>query len=109
VAPGQSTENVVELSTRRLDEIVGDQGQCRGMDTDAWYPLVSHPVGGVAAKTAEAEREYAQSQCAGCPVTRECLELALRIPAGVYGIWGATSERDRLVLRKRRASEGAVA
>jgi hypothetical protein len=79
------------------------------MDTAAWYPLVSHPVGGVAGKTAQAEREYAKSQCAGCRMTRECLELALRIPAGVYGIWGATSERDRLALRKRRAREGTAA
>jgi WhiB family redox-sensing transcriptional regulator len=101
--------DVSRLSTRQLDEIVGDRGLCRGMDTDDWYPLVNHPVGGVSVKTAEAERQYAARQCAGCPVAGECLELGLRIPAGTYGIWGGTSERDRLVMRKRRADEGAVA
>jgi hypothetical protein len=97
------------LSTETLDERVSAAGGCRGMDTEAWYPPVHIGKGSVTAQTLRTERRYAAAQCSGCPVTGECLELALRIPAGQYGIWGATSERDRRSLRRERVAETTVA
>jgi WhiB family redox-sensing transcriptional regulator len=43
----------------------------------------------------------AKSVCRDCPVTDKCLQLALSIPGGVYGIWGGTTEAERRRLRRR--------
>lgn len=40
--------------------------------------------------------------CRGCPVRAECLEFALAEPQ--EGIWGGMGERERMVLRRRRAA-----
>jgi WhiB family redox-sensing transcriptional regulator len=59
----------------------------------------------VTAAHAQAERDHARALCGGCSVQPQCLELALRIPAGQHGIWGATTARDRrAMLRHRHAA-----
>jgi WhiB family redox-sensing transcriptional regulator len=108
VGEAADRRSVELLSTASLDERLTAEGMCRGMDTEAWYPLVHITQGSVSSRTEQKERRYAAALCAGCPVTAECLELALRIPAGMYGVWGATSERDRRALRRQRAAEAAV-
>jgi hypothetical protein len=106
----------VDASTEALERLVRRRGMCRGRDTEAWYPTVG--CGGNASTVSDShartERTYAAGLCAGCPVRVECLELAFRIPAGQYGVWGGTSERERrAMLRARhqadRATAGAVA
>jgi WhiB family redox-sensing transcriptional regulator len=59
----------------------------------------------VTAAHARAERDHARALCGGCPVTAACLELALRIPAGAHGLWGATTARDRRAILRRRHAE----
>ena len=92
------------LSTPVLEQRVRARAGCRDADTELFYPAVHTTAGEVADDHADAEREQARLLCAGCPVTAACLELALRIPAGLHGIWGGTTERDRHTLRAVRAS-----
>lgn len=95
-------------TTGELDLALEQGGMCRGQDTEAWFPLAGE--GPVTRETARLERVYAAVVCRGCSVAAECLELALRVPHGRYGVWGATSERDRrALLRQRRASEAVGA
>jgi len=42
----------------------------------------------------DADADDAITICRGCPVAAECLEWALETRVR-YGIWGATTERDR--------------
>jgi hypothetical protein len=99
-------EGAVPLRTAELERLVRARAGCRGRDPEAFYPVQVCPV---------IDRYRAHAACAGCPVTALCRELALRIPAGAHGIWGATSERDRAALRRRRHADprartgGAVA
>jgi WhiB family redox-sensing transcriptional regulator len=95
------------VPTRALEELVRGRAGCRGADTAAFYPLGAPPPGGDADAHARTERDRARHLCAGCPVTAACLELALRIPAGAHGIWGATTERDRRALLHRRRAAAA--
>lgn len=45
------------------------------------------------------DRARAATECAGCPVRNECLELELRVGGrDTAGIWGGLCERDRIAL-----------
>ena len=102
------------LGTRELEWWGRARAGCRGTDTEAFYPGVATAAGPVTDDHAQAERTHARALCTGCPVTAPCLELALRIPAGAHGIWGATTERDRRAMlphrhtTRRRPHPGAV-
>lgn len=48
----------------------------------------------------------AKAVCNTCPVVEQCLAEALRNP-WMLGIWGGTSERQRLAIRRKRAQEAA--
>lgn len=69
-----------------------ERSECRDADPVIFFP----PKGGN--RTAEAKQI-----CARCPVTAECLQVALdgRIRDG---IWGGLSERDRRKLKPRAAA-----
>jgi WhiB family redox-sensing transcriptional regulator len=97
------------LSTRALEERVHAGAGCRDADTELFYPAVHTTAREVADDHADAEQEQARLLCARCPVTAACLELALRIPAGLHGIWGATTERDRRAILRRRHTTGSAA
>jgi WhiB family redox-sensing transcriptional regulator len=102
--------DLVVLATRALERRVRAGAGCRGRDPEDWYPGVGTSADDVTDAHAQAERDHARTLCAGCPVTAACLELALRIPAGLHGIWGATTERDRrAILRHRHAAARGVA
>jgi WhiB family transcriptional regulator, redox-sensing transcriptional regulator len=65
------------------------EGLCRNYPPAAFFP--SDGVG----------VDRARKICGGCPVADTCLEYALdnRID---HGVWGATSERERRRILKRR-------
>jgi hypothetical protein len=47
------------------------------------------------------DNKMAKSICAQCPISLACLEDALNIlPDEDFGIWGGTSARERIALRK---------
>ena len=66
------------------------QGACRGLDPEIFYPA------------SEEEADVAKAVCAGCAVRQACLEYALgsRERDGVWG--GATEKERRRILRQRR-------
>ena len=98
------------LGIRALERRVRAGAGCRGRDPEDWYPGAGTSADDVTDAHAQAERDHARTLCGGCPVTAACLELALRIPAGAHGIWGATTERDRrAILRHRHAAARGVA
>jgi WhiB family redox-sensing transcriptional regulator len=46
--------------------------------------------------------EYAKKVCAECPVEEQCLEWALQNDEQ-HGIWGGTTPKQRMRIRKKRA------
>lgn len=59
------------------------QGLCREADPDLFFPEPGENQKGTRAKAI----------CRQCPVAKECLAHVLANPA--YGIWGATTEKER--------------
>jgi WhiB family transcriptional regulator, redox-sensing transcriptional regulator len=64
-----------------------DEALCRGHEhPELWFPK-NH--GG-----------SARSICATCPVRADCLAFALDQGADIAGVWGATAEHERRLLRR---------
>lgn len=61
--------------------ILDGQGLCAQVDPELFFPTQG--------ETGAAARQV----CAACPVTAQCLQIALA--AGVSGIWGGTSHAER--------------
>ncbi len=84
---------------------------CVGADTDEWFP--PEPVA-TSKRARDTYERTAENLCAGCPVRRECLILALRDEAkqGVArsGIYGGTApwQREALIRRQRRTQAVAA-
>jgi WhiB family redox-sensing transcriptional regulator len=70
------------------------RGLCRGQVTDLWFPS----QGG--------DLETPKAICELCPVLAECRAYALARPA-LMGIWGGTSDRERMRMRKARNLRGS--
>lgn len=67
-----------------------DRGACREKGVD---PRIFFPTGN------SSELSQARKVCGRCPVTKECLEFALKY--GEDGVWGGTSERERRGMTRR--------
>lgn len=67
-----------------------EHAACRGMGAHLFYPED---------KTRNSNRQAATAKkiCAQCPVQEQCLEYGL---GENFGIWGATSVRDRRSVRR---------
>lgn len=64
-----------------------EQGACRGLDPDLFFPERGESV------------DHARAVCAECPVADACLDWALRHER--LGIWAGTSERQRRQMRRQ--------
>ena len=60
---------------------------CAQTDPDLWFPTSEKQTG-----------RLAKTLCRTCPWLISCLDYALRHE--VVGIWGATTERERIDMRK---------
>jgi WhiB family redox-sensing transcriptional regulator len=70
-----------------------DDAACRGMDTDAFFPVDPRDGGA-----------YAKSICARCPVAIECLDDALSVSHhDDWGLRAGLSRHERHQMRKARA------
>lgn len=76
-----------------------ERAACRSAGVDRWFPD-QEEIGRQALSVAVAE---ARSVCARCPVQQPCLAYALE--AGVEGVWGGMTERERRAIRCRRRRE----
>ncbi|MFI6132673.1 WhiB family transcriptional regulator [Micromonospora sp. NPDC051141] len=64
---------------------------CRGYDTELFFPRTESSW----------MVRRAKDVCARCPLLDPCLEWAMRQPVGkLDGIWGGTTPRERLKLRR---------
>lgn len=68
-----------------------DQAACNGLDVDQFFP----EKGG--------SSKDAKRICLRCPVRRPCLAYALELGER-FGIWGATSERERRGIERSRGA-----
>lgn len=73
------------------------EAACRDHHTDTFYPTSErHDRYEMAWKT-----RHALTICRQCPVTQQCLNVALTFD-DPYGIWGATTPKDREALQRLR-------
>jgi len=61
---------------------------CAQTDPELWFPTSEKQTGRIA-----------KSLCRTCPWLKSCLDYALRHE--VVGVWGATTERERIDMRKK--------
>lgn len=61
------------------------EASCKGLDPDLFFPERGEPTA------------HIKAVCEGCPVKAECLALGLELDGP--GVWGGTSERERVGLR----------
>ncbi len=66
---------------------------CRDLDPDLFFPI------GVTGHAIE-QIDAAKSFCRACPAQNACLEFAITTNQE-YGVWGATTEDERRVLRRQ--------
>lgn len=69
--------------------------KCKGMGCDFFFP------------EAQADMMKRKSFCNDCIVQRACLAYALLIPNNP-GIWGGTSEKERIKLLRSRQADAIV-
>jgi WhiB family redox-sensing transcriptional regulator len=67
---------------------------CRDKDPDLWFPLG-------ASGPAALQAEYAKSVCRRCPVSDDCLEVALQTGTR-FGIWGGFDMENERAEATRR-------
>lgn len=67
------------------------RGRCQNLPSEVFFPEDA------ARKSRRAGEARAKRICLSCPVLDECREHAIRTPEP-YGIWGATTPRERLDL-----------
>lgn len=106
---GRVGDDVTALPAPVLRDRV-THGGCAGQDTEAWFPPEPD------AKWPQGRANYeatARTLCSGCPVTAECLELALRdearprvTPHGIFG-GRAPWERQAMIRNRRRRAHAA--
>ena len=74
-----------------------DEATCRDLDPELFFPV---GVTGMAVEQIEAAKSF----CRVCPSQGQCLEFAITTNQE-YGVWGATTEDERRVLRRQWRAE----
>ena len=68
-----------------------DEGICRQVSPDLWFPDLGD----------SGAAKEAKKVCAGCPVRLICLETALQ-RGERFGVWGGKTERERRAIEAQR-------
>lgn len=66
---------------------------CSETDPELFFPEKTDPT--------FPEVRAAKAICSGCSFQVECLEYAMAAGSDLVGIWGGTTQRDRLRLRRK--------
>ncbi len=74
-----------------------DDATCRDLDPEIFFPI---GVTGAAVEQIEAAKQF----CRACTSQQACLEFAITTNQE-YGVWGATTEDERRVLRREWRAE----
>ena len=72
---------------------------CRGPNSALFFPPTRREL----PYRRELREQAARLICSQCPVRRECLEYALRVPEQ-FGVWGGCNEEERRQLSAVTAS-----
>ena len=79
------------------------EAACDGANPDIFFLGYGSTEGRGHASLNKTAKARAMELCAGCPVTDECLTYALALPlSDDFGIWGGTTELQRVGLRRAR-------
>lgn len=70
---------------------------CLGEDPELFFPIGNSGPG-------QLQAEEAKSVCRRCPVMERCLTWAVTL-GSVEGVWGGTTEGERLAMRRREYRE----
>ena len=76
-----------------------DAGACRSEDPELFFPITS-------SGPSTAQIAAAKAVCQGCGVQSQCLHYALESHQS-YGVWGGTSEEERLGMTRRAENRAA--
>lgn len=68
-----------------------EDAACREYDAELWFPTPGDRTTAL----------YAKAICRACPVKDVCLAEAVADPS-IAGVWGATTDKDRQKLRRRK-------
>ena len=86
------------MSVQQLEELWQAKAACRGPQAAVFFPPTT-----TERKDEKEEREQrARAICAMCPVTKQCLDYALRIKEP-HGIWGGLNENERRAVLLQQA------
>lgn len=77
-----------------------ESAACRGVDSARFFS----PAGERGAARRRRE-QIARAICAECPVREECARFALSI-GEEYGIWGGTTDQERVAMLRRPRDRG---
>ncbi len=72
-------------------------GACKGADPEIFFPE----------RMTAAKVKAAKEICGTCPLEEDCREYAVA-DSNIYGVWGKTSDRDRIRIREQRAAAAIV-
>jgi WhiB family redox-sensing transcriptional regulator len=84
----QRTDAVYRLLGSLPGSSFGGTPACSDKDPELFFPLDK--------QTGEIKK--AKAVCAGCPVKKDCLRFALN--NGEQGVWGGTTESERVEMRR---------
>ena len=93
---GEVSEYDGEAKKRFILARLEEQGECKGLDPNVFFPSGSKDD----VKLAEGS---AQKVCRRCPVQRECLQYAIDFGEN-HGVWGGHGERSRRRVAKKIAA-----
>lgn len=96
------TRREPQVGTTPLPGEWATKGACVGRPTAWWFPGYAWRKGPVAAPVERATAIWAKGICDHCPVSRPCLDHALRYRE--VGVWGGTDDAERRQMRKRGAA-----
>jgi hypothetical protein len=82
-----------------------EDAPCRQFPTDWWFPRSYNDMNGMARATLRKNTQNAQRTCLTCKYQIACLDYALS--AEPFGIWGGTTEAERVYIRNRARIECA--
>lgn len=71
---------------------------CKGHDPSLWFAIFPRDAKGPERNTAMQNSQKAIKICSSCDNQLECLDYAVK--AEPFGVWGGTSEAERLYIRK---------
>jgi WhiB family transcriptional regulator, redox-sensing transcriptional regulator len=92
---GQNVISTIRNNWNDLDW--REDATCRDLDPELFFPI---GVTGMAVDQIDAAKAF----CRACPSQSQCLDFAITTNQE-YGVWGATTEDERRVLRRQWRAE----